>query len=355
MSGAELRTAAGSLVHRSTLLVGLALTTTWSSGCAGITSERVVTLRPRPGVSRTPASIPPRDRDADDRKIISRAVAAAWEQRGATLTIELQERRACQRVESVPVLREERVVRRADAALYVEYALAAAAYAIAAFAFAQPGALSNTVIQDDAGNPVEDPTPGYVTGGIFVALGSGALGAAIYDTLRARDEVVTIATHELREGPREPCNPASSPAAGRRVTLSIGPYRDQVRTSSDGVAHFVLPAALDLLEAEVDADADADADADTSDAELDTASAPREPAPSETAAREPASDASLAATLTIEGSAEPPLTLPFRVALPYKRTLNAPARGRLNAPASSPSPPPTPANAPEPVPRSEPP
>lgn len=329
-----------------------------------------MTVRPRPGVSRTPASIPPRDRDADDRRIVSRAVAATWEQRGATLTIDLQEHRACQRVESVPVVREERIVRRADAALYVEYALAAAAYAIAAFAFARPGALSNTVIQDDAGNPVEDPTPGYITGGIFVALGSGALGAAIYDTLRARDEVATIATHELREGPREPCNPASSPAAGRRVTLSIGPYRDQVRTDGEGVARFVLPAALDLPAPDADAETD---DAETDDLETDDletetdeasapAVAPGATAPSNKPLKQPpADDASLEASLTIGGSAEPPLTLPFRVALPYKRTLNAPARGRHNAPApapspsASPSPTSPPANAPAPVPRPEPP
>lgn len=295
--------------------------------CASITSETTIDVRARPGERRPLASIPPRDRDLEGRRIITRALETSWEQRGALLTVTLREDRRCQRVEEVPVIREERTSRRAGGALYVEYALATAAYAMAAFAFAQPTAFSNTVTADDDGRAVLDPTPGYIVGGVFTAIGTGALSGAIYDTVRARDERTTIETYRVEEGPIEACNPATAPASDQLVTLVINEHHEDARADEHGVARFLLPETLEPPAREDDARSDSARDDVDGDDDRDDMN-PGTPAPDTDSERE---RTSLAAVIELAAGDEPPSRLPITIVLPYKRTIAEPNAGRHRA------------------------
>lgn len=212
-------------------------------GCAQISA--ITELRTVPVSGVPPLSI--------ERRVVERQVEARWSQRGDTLSVELLEHRRCQVVEHVAAVREEHSVRRADAMIYWEYAAAAVMLGLAGIAFARPDLFA--VPEPDVGGKTRrDPTTGRTLGGVFLGLGGAALGAGIYDTVRARDRVLRSNTVALRPGPAANCDAPTVPAAQRRLELQLGPFNSQVVTDLEGRARFLLPGT-ELWPPEPEADA----------------------------------------------------------------------------------------------------
>ncbi len=210
-------------------------------GCAQISASTELRTVPVSGVP--PLSI--------ERRVVERQVEARWLQRGDTLSVELLEHRRCQVVEHVAAVREEHSVRRADAMIYWEYAAAAVMLGLAGIAFARPDLFA--VPQPDVGGKTRrDPTTGRTLGGVFLGLGGAALGAGIYDTVRARDRVLRSNTVALRPGPAANCDAPTVPAAQRRLELQLGQFNSQVVTDLEGRARFLLPGT-ELWPPEADA------------------------------------------------------------------------------------------------------
>ena len=207
----------------------LALAVSVTAGCAQISA--ITEVRTVPVAGARPLSI--------ERRVIERQVEARWLQRGDTLAIELIEHRRCQVLERVAAVREEHSVRRADAAIYWEYGLAGVLLGLAAFSFARPDLFAAP--EPDPAGEKRDPRTGYRLGGVFLGLGAGALGAGIYDSVRARDRVHRADTVALRPGPAADCEQPSVPASQRRLDLRLGESRSHTVTDLEGRARFVLP------------------------------------------------------------------------------------------------------------------
>ena len=197
------------------------------AGCAQISETTRLRVVPR----GEPLSI--------ERKVIERQLEARWVQRGDSLAIELIEHRRCQVVERVAVLREEHRIRRADAAVYWEYGLATVLLGLAAFSLARPELFA--VPEPVAGGELRDPKTGRRLGGVFLGLGTAALGAGIYDSVRARDRVHRSEGVVLRPGPTVECDAPSLPASARKLELQLGEHRSHATTDLEGHARFVLP------------------------------------------------------------------------------------------------------------------
>jgi len=174
-----------------------------------------------------------------ERKVIERQLEARWVQRGDSLSVELIEHRRCQVVERVAAVREEHRIRRADAAIYWEYGLATALLGLAAFSFARPELFA--VSEPVAGGERRDPKTGRTLGGVFLGLGTVALGASIYDTVHARDRVHRFGAVVLRPGPAADCDAPSLPASARKLELRLGEVRSHATTDLEGRARFILP------------------------------------------------------------------------------------------------------------------
>lgn len=207
----------------------LALAVLLAGGCAQISATTQLRVVPVAGVA--PLSV--------ERRVIERQLEARWLQRGDTLAIELIEHRRCQVVEHVAAVREEHSVRRADSAIYWEYGIAALLLGVAAFSFARPDLFA--VPEPDPAGEKRDPKTGYRLGGVFTGLGAAALGAGIYDTVRARDRVHRSSTVMLRNGPAADCEQPSLPASQRRLELQLGEFRSHTATDLQGRARFMLP------------------------------------------------------------------------------------------------------------------
>lgn len=171
--------------------------------------------------------------------VIERQLEVRWVQRGDSLSVELLEHRRCRVVERVMVAREEHRTRRADAAVYWEYGLATVLLGLAAFSFARPDLFA--VPAPVPGGELRDPKTGYKLGGVLMGLGTVALGAGIYDTIRARDHRRRSDVVELRPGPTVECAEPSLPATVRKLELQLGDYRSHATTDLEGRAHFALP------------------------------------------------------------------------------------------------------------------
>lgn len=208
----------------------LAIAASLLGGCAQISASTELRTTPVPGASPL----------ASERRVVERQIEARWLQRGETLTIELIEHRRCQVVERVAAVREEHSVRRADAAIYFEYAAAAVLLGVAGIALARPDLFA---VQEPAtgGKTRRDPTTGRVLGGVFLGLGGAALGAGIYDSVRARDRVYRSQTVALRAGPAVDCDEPTVPAGQRRLALQLGEFRSEVVTDLEGHARILLP------------------------------------------------------------------------------------------------------------------
>lgn len=211
----------------------LGLVAALAAACSQITSvtEIHTTVRPdaRPVVTET--------------KIVGSALEARWSQRGRELEVDLRELRMCMSIDHLPARQEERIVRKPDAMIYWEYGLAAVALGVSALAFARPELFAAAPRYDaERMAYIRDPKTGYAIGGVFTAVGSGFLTAAIVDTVRSRDRVRTSDAVALREGPVQPCDPPAVAAGGRAITLAIGEQALVGTTDQDGRARFFLPA-----------------------------------------------------------------------------------------------------------------
>jgi hypothetical protein len=170
------------------------------------------------------------------------ALEARWIQRGRELELELRELRSCTLVEHLPARQVERTVRRPDAMIFWEYGLAAVALGVSALAFARPELFAAEPTFDTGAMEYRrDPKTGYRLGGVFTAIGTGFLAAAIVDTVRARDRVRASDTIAVREGPLRPCDPPDGPAGGRKLELVVGERAQGGVTDADGRARFLLP------------------------------------------------------------------------------------------------------------------
>jgi hypothetical protein len=219
------------LGHVRTLPATTALCGALASACAQMTidTERQVIVAPdaAPLVRET--------------EVAAVELEARWTQRGGAVDVELLEHRACRTVEIVPARHVERTVRRPDAMIYWEYALAATALGVAALAFARPEGFATVVYDEEAGAYVRDPKTGYAVGGVMTAIGSGFLIGGIIDTVRSRDSTRSHDATLRREGPVAPCEAPSVPAGDRRLELAVGDVRLSAVTDLDGRAHFLLP------------------------------------------------------------------------------------------------------------------
>lgn len=208
--------------------LGLCLALVAAAGCATI-SKREVT-RTLPG-----------GRTLDvGRRVSERQLEARWVQRGDSLALELVEHRHCQRFERVMVTRERTDVRRADAGIYFEYAAAAVLLGLSALSFARPE-LFAVQSRDGEGRIVREPKTGYTLGGVFLGLGAGALGAGIYDSVRARDRVYRREEVAVQPGTAADCETPTLPAGRREIELRLGAHRGRGVTDLDGRIHFTLP------------------------------------------------------------------------------------------------------------------
>lgn len=208
----------------------LAVAASLLGGCAQISATTV--LRTVPVAGAPPLAI--------EHRVVERQLEARWSQRGDTLAVELLEHRRCQVVERLAAVREEHSVRRADAAIYWEYAAAAVLLGLASFSFARPD-LFAVPEPTKSGGTLRDPKTGRALGGVFLGLGAAALGAGIYDSVRARDRVHRSDTVALRPGPAVECDAPTLPAGQRQLELRLGEFRSHVATDLEGRARFLLP------------------------------------------------------------------------------------------------------------------
>ncbi len=211
---------------RTTLAIASGLLT----ACAQISATTEIRTLPVPG-ARPVATAP---------RVVERQLEVRWTQVGSVLSLELLEHRKCARAEHVSVVREETTVRRADAAIYWEYGAAAVLLGLAAFSFARPELFAVSVPED---NLVRRPArTGRLLGASFAALGSAALGAGIYDSVRARDTVTRTPAVLVRYGPVAACDDDPVvPASQRPLALLFGEHSDHAITDLHGHASFVLP------------------------------------------------------------------------------------------------------------------
>lgn len=212
-------------MHARLALLVAAIT---SSGCATISTT--ASVRTIPG-GRTLAV---------QQRVVDRQLEARWVQHGDSLAVELIEHRRCQRLERVAVAREATDVRRADAALYVEYGLAAVLLGLSAFSFARPE-LFAVQQRNDEGRLYREAKTGYALGGVFLGLGAAALGAGIYDSARARDRVHRYEAVALMPGPAADCETPTVPASQRQLELRLGEHRGHGVTDLEGRVRFSLP------------------------------------------------------------------------------------------------------------------
>ena len=182
-------------------------------------------------------------RAAKRARVVERTdYALAWTQTGANLDVEIEVRPRCRDVVDVPVLRETRTIRRADPALYAEYAIVALCGGVAAVAFTSPESFSSPLFTAD-GQIIRDPGPGYTAAGVFTGIAAFTLITAIRDWVRARDGVDYEDAAERRDhGPAPWDSAGSAPWTDRDLELVLGPARLAARSDSRGRAHFTLPA-----------------------------------------------------------------------------------------------------------------
>lgn len=212
-------------MHARLALLVAAIT---SSGCATISTT--ASVRTLPG-GRTLTV---------QQRVVDRQLEARWVQHGDSLAVELVEHRRCQRLERTAVVREATDVRRADAALYVEYGLAAVLLGLSAFSFARPE-LFAVQQRNDEGRLYREAKTGYALGGVFLGLGAAALGAGIHDSVRARDRVHRYEAVALLPGPAADCETPTVPASQRQLELRLGEHRGRGVTDLEGRVHFTLP------------------------------------------------------------------------------------------------------------------
>ena len=207
-------------------------------GCAQIRSTSTVEILPKPQAK-------PLQIGAASGQITARGAEVKWEQHASTLEVHVVETRLCRELRHHPVTRVEHVERRANAAIYFEYGIGAAALAFGIAALARPDVFSPDAINEN-GDVVKDLRTGYRVGGLFTALGAVFLGAGIYDTIRARDATYYADAYTLELGDRIDCASPRVPLRDAMVEVIVDEWRDSARTDAKGKVTFALPAELDV-------------------------------------------------------------------------------------------------------------
>lgn len=207
--------------------VGLAV------GCAPIDSGSTVRVIPKPDTQPVVLA-------TGHGPITARGAELAWQQRGSTLAVQIHETRRCRQVWHDPVIRIEEIERKAGGALYWEYGIAAATLGLGLAALIRPEPFSPELV-NGAGERIVDRRGGYRIGGIFTGLGAIALGAGIYDTVRARDSVHYVDAYRVRLGDSTPCPRPKELLVDAPVELIIDEWSAEARTDETGLAIFELP------------------------------------------------------------------------------------------------------------------
>lgn len=205
--------------------------------CAQITSTSEVTLVPGKGEAEVIGTSGGWELD--------RAYAIRWLQLGNQLVVQLDEHRSCQEILHAPVVRIERITRKADATLVWEFLVSAALAGFATYAFAQPEAFGGRYT-DENGDLVVNKTAGYRTGGIFIGIAGILFASGVYDLFRARDESVYTDAYELRPGAAVECEDPVRAVVQRSVTLVVGEHEDEAVTDRQGRARLFLPAETEF-------------------------------------------------------------------------------------------------------------
>ncbi len=227
---------------RAQTLVAMTVAALVSSGCAQVITRSTVEIMPR--TDATPVVIGPPGGQID-----ARGVEARWAQDGDRLSLTLAENRTCLSVRHMPVVRIERVDRKTAAgAMWFEYGLGAGALALGLSGLIVPERFSQASVTLD-GQTVQDRSTGYRIGGIFTAIGTILLTAAVVDTVRTRNEVVYTDAYRRDVGGAIQCRDPRVPLRAQTVEFLVDEWSTVEPTGDDGAVRFLLPAPEDLPEA----------------------------------------------------------------------------------------------------------
>jgi len=217
-------------------------------GCAKIHTQTQTQIHRHPTEPVRKAMVLGSRGDQVGHRITSRRYGASWVQYGAVVEIRLSQWQTCQVVERIPVIREVRTIRTADAGLIWEYGISGLGAGFAAAAFTSPRSFSSAAL-DEYGQLHRDPGPGYRVGTLFAVIGAIALVAAVHDTFQTRDSIEATETFVLKSGAEVACVPEQLGAGGHAVELAFGRYRQALMTDAEGRVVVTLPAEAVLLEA----------------------------------------------------------------------------------------------------------
>jgi hypothetical protein len=185
--------------------------------------------------------------DAPSDVVAARSFGVEWLQLGRWLVIRVDERRVCRGKVLRPVLRTERIVRRAGPTLVWELGFGAAFTALSAFIFVKPEPWSPEIIDED-GRRQPQVQVGYGMGAFFGAVAALSWTGAAVDIARSRDEVRVAEAYVEEPGLPTTCRIEAVPLVDRDLTLVVAGEEVLARTDLEGRARFLLPAALDREE-----------------------------------------------------------------------------------------------------------
>ena len=212
-----------------------------ATGCAQIETRSSVEIMPRSDAKVLHLGGP-------GGEIAERGVSVQWSQDGDRLAFGLTEDRACVSITHVPVVRVQKTTRRTTGgAMWWEYGLGVAAMGVGLAGLISPESFSQAAI-DSNGNRVEETGTGYRIGGIFTAIGTVLLTAAVVDTVRTRDDVTYTDAYRRETGGAVACREPQVPLKGQTVELLVGEWSTTEPTGDDGAVRFLLPEAEELSE-----------------------------------------------------------------------------------------------------------
>ena len=224
------------MVPRSRRVGALVAAATTLTACAQIktsTELRVVPGKGEPRVIGRP-----------EGRVFDRSYSAVWLQLADELVVELSEDRECQLMVHVPVVREEKTIRKLDGAIYWEVGLAAAFSGLAAYTFVRPEDWGGRGVDADGNQFVETSGP-YRIGGIFSTIAGILVISAIVDLARSADSVTYADAFRVEPGPTTRCSEPTAPVRNREVTLMLGGASTSAVTDETGRVRIELPPERD--------------------------------------------------------------------------------------------------------------
>ena len=177
--------------------------------------------------------------------ITAQGATASWTQRGNAIDFEVFATQRCAVLRHEPVVRVERITRKAGGAIYWEFGLGVALLAGGLTGLIRPELFGQPAI-NAMGETVRDTAAGYRIGGILTALAGLAIGAGIYDVVRSRDEIRYTDAYRPQVGEAAQCDEPTRPLAGRSLELIVGSWQASATIDEDGRVSFVLPAVDEL-------------------------------------------------------------------------------------------------------------